>query len=865
MQTIKPLTLGLTTRCVEYRRRLGLCVTASLYFPFRTAGEGTVWTEMSMWNFLAREMPEGAFIDEGVVKSRSEYLVRASAWAPGGSSLACEVSARVGPLTKTLHVFGPREWVGRRAGDAQPFRDVPLDWQHTYGGADFPANPLGMGRTPAERGKSQRLPQVVSPGRHPTHPADEVAPVSFRPIDCTWPQRARHVGTYDERWLKEQSPGFASDIDWRYFNLAPEDQWFVQAPRGDETFEFVHMHPSMPKVEGALPGLRARVFADYGDGTAARLREVPLRLSTLWFFPHAECGIALFQGLAECSEDDASDIHTLLGAIERLDEPRNEQHYLDALQARRHPTQGALYALRESDLLPERGLAADPEFAAVQSDYEPVGLAVQNARRGAELDTKAAIEDARAKGVDPARLGLNLPAADPVPPLEQIPEYLARKQAEALNAQVNAALDAVDSMARAQAQMERFGIDPSTLVHRGPPTYRATQHLEQLRATLPAGAGRPLLDLNAIGPKLLKVEALQRSTYLQVAHAQAPAKRLPLERARVLRQAVRQAHAEGKSFAGVDLTGADLSELDLTGADFTGAWLESANLSRSVLKGASFAYAVLAHADLGASDASGADFTGANLGRSVLTTTRLVQANLTGVNFSDTALAQTDLRGARLDHAQLHGATFGLADWRSIQASGLLFHKASLKDMVMSRCQLTQPTFVECDLTGVDLVEARLDGATFVKCVGLGTRWQQASLERAVFVDGCDFSGADFTQARMRSANLRGARLRQAQLREAQLDEADLSDADCTEADLSAASLRGALLIKTCLERGRLAGANLMNAIAQRADLRGCTLRGANLYGSDMSRVVMDAGTVLAGASLDRAKTHPRRDSAASA
>lgn len=865
MQTFKPLSLGLTTRCVEYRRRLGMCVTASLYFPFRPAGQGTVWTEMSMWNFLAKEMPEGPLIDEGVVKLRSEYLVRGHAWAPGGSSRALEVVARVGPLAKTLHVFGPRRWLGGRAEEPMPFRDLPLDWQHAYGGPGDPSNPLGMGRAPAERGAAHWLPQVVLPGRHPTHPGEAVPAATLRPIDCSWPQRARHAGTYDERWLKEQSPGFANDIDWRYFNMASEDQWFEQPPRGDEPFEFVHLHPQQAKVEGVLPGMRARVFADYGDGTTARLREVPLRLATLWFFPHAERGIALFQGLAECSEDDAGDIHTLLGAIERLDDPRGEQHYLDALQARRHPEHGALYALRESDLLPEAGVGTDPEFEAVTADYQPEGAAVQNARRGAELDVKAAIEDARAKGVDPARLGLKLPAAEPVPSLEQIPEYLARKQAEALNAQVNAAIDAAEALAQAHAKMARMGIDPQSLVHRGPPTYRAAQHLAQLQAVVPQGTSRPLIDMQAIAPKLVKVEALQRSAYLQTAHAQAPAQPLPPERARVLRHAVRQAHSEGKSFAGVDLTGADLSELDLTGADFTGAWLESANLSRSVLKGTSFAYAVLAHANLAAADATGADFTGANLGRSNLTTTRLVQANLSGVNFSDTALAQTDLRGARLDHAQLHGATFGLADWRSVQAEGLLFHKAVLKDMVMSRCQLMQPTFVECDVSGVDFSAARLDTATFVKCTGVGTRFAQASLERAVFVDGCDFSAADFTQARMKGVNLRGTRLVQAHLNEAQLDEADLSESDCTEADLTGATLRGALLIKTRLERGVMAGANLMNAIAQRADLRGCTLRGANLYGSDLSRVQMDAGTVLIAASLDRAKTYPRREPTPSA
>ena len=51
MQVIKPMALGLTTRCIEYRRRLGLVVTGSVFFPFRPPGEQAIWTETSMWKF----------------------------------------------------------------------------------------------------------------------------------------------------------------------------------------------------------------------------------------------------------------------------------------------------------------------------------------------------------------------------------------------------------------------------------------------------------------------------------------------------------------------------------------------------------------------------------------------------------------------------------------------------------------------------------------------------------------------------------------------------------------------------------------------------------------------------------------------
>jgi len=861
MQVIKPMALGITTRCIEFRRRLGLVVTASVYFPFRPTGETALWSEPSMWKFLGEQMPEGPFIDECGIKAKSEYLVRGFAHPPGGRAQAVEVAARVAGREKRLHAVGPRRWNGRDATPPEFFESLPLDWQHAYGGPGFAANPLGMGReprAPAGGGEPVRwLPQVVLPQLNPGTPDDEVPPASFGAIDCTWPQRARHAGTYDERWLKEQSPGFASDIDWRYFNMAQEDQWFDEPPRGDEGFEFQHMHPAKPLVSGVLPGVRARCFTDHGDGTAPKLREVPLKLATLWFFPHAERGIALFQGLAECSEDDASDIHTLLGAIEYLAETKPSQHYLDALNRRRHPKDGALHALRESDLLPAGLQVVDPSFEAVQSDFKPEGLAAQAARRGAVLKMQVAIDEVKAKGVDPAKLGLKIPAAEPAPTLENLPDYLASKRAELLNAQVTAALDAADQIAAAQAKAKAAGIDPESLVHRGPPTYRAADHMAQLQK---AAGGRVPVDAAKVGPKLVQLEAMARSSYLATAHAQAPAKPLPRERAKVLREAVQRAHAEGKSFFAADLTGADLSGLDLSGADFTNAWMEGANLADAKLQRTSFAYAVLAHADLSRTDFSEADLSGANLGRAKLDTARFVKATLAGTILNDTALAKTDLRGARIDRLQLHGASFGLADWRSVQGAGLVFHKAVLKDMVFNRCALVQPVFIECDLSGVDFAAAQLERPSFIKCKGIGTRFARSQMAGTVFVDGCDFSQADFSEAQLGGSNLRGAKLAQANFSRAVIDGGDLSDADCSGADFRAASLQRALLIKTRFAQAGLADANLMNAIVQRADLRGADLTRANLYGTDLSRIHADTSSKMDGVNLERAKTYPRRD-----
>jgi uncharacterized protein YjbI with pentapeptide repeats len=863
MQTIKPLALGLQTRCIEYRRRMGLSITAALYFPFTSAGAGTAWSEMSMWSFLGKEMPGGPLIDEGVVKLRSEFLVHGQAHAPGGSARQCEVRARVGSLDKRLLVSGTRYWVQRNASEPLPFERVPLDWAHAYGGAGFADNPLGMGRAVTDiNGVSVRLlPQVEPWAQRMTNPQQVPQPAALGITDLTWPQRAQYRGTYDDTWLKEQSPGFASDLDWRFFNLAQPDQWFDATPMGDEAFSFTNLHPHKPLVDGHLPALRARCFVNYGSAHRPQLREVPMRLSTLWFFPHAERGIVLFQGLAQCSEDDAGDISLLMGALERNGQAKPDEHYAKVLCERLDPDMGAVHALRDSDLLPVGIQGSDPDFDAVQADYRADGMLAQAQRRGALLKIQMAREEAVAKGRDPDQLGIKLPVEEKPPTLEELPDYLAKKRAEALNAQVTAALDAAEQLAAARAKLAAAGIEAQPT--RGPPRYRADEHLAALSAKVPAGAlgsdGKALLDAVALRPRLQQLEALDRVAYLAAAHTQAPALPLQGAQAQTLRQAVIDAHQAGKSFFGADLTGADLSGLDLSGADFTSAWLESANFKGSILKGCLFTYAVLAHADFSDVDATGADFEAANLGKARLSTARLVNARMAGVNFSDTALAQTDFRGANLDNARLLGASFGLADWRNVSASGLVFLKAKLSKLVLRQARLAQPQFIECDLSDVDFTRARLDRPAFIQCHGSRTRFVRAELKEAVFVQGCDFSGCNFSNAALSGCNLRGAALRQANFSHAVLDKCDLSQADLEHATLSSAQARGSLFIKTKLQGANAARANLMDCIVQRADLRGTDLVQSNLFAADLSRVHTDAATRFGGALIQRTRTHPRR------
>ncbi len=855
MQVVKPQALSLLTRPIEYRKRFGLCVTACLHVPFAQGEHGALWGEQSMWNFLAKEM-DPPLIDEGMAKLTSEFLVHGHAYPPPASPNACAVRVRLGGAEKVLLVFGDRYWDGARASPPRAFEKMSLTWARAYGGPDFPANPAGKGRQSI--GGLRWLPNLELPQSRLLKPEQTVEPAGFGLRDVMHPERAQYRGTYDGSYLKEHSPGFAPDLDWRYFNLAPPDQWFGTPLRGDEPFELDNLHPDQPHIEGQLPGLRARVFASYREVDAEpTLREVPMRLTTVWFFPHAERCIVLYQGLAEVSEDDGSDVVGLMGAVERLDAPKSDEHYAGVLELRADPKMGAIHSLRDSDLLPDGINSSDPDLEATQKVFAVEGLQADAQYRRAELDVESAREQIRAMGRDPDALGIKMPAREKLPTGDELAAYVERQLKEARAQQWQALADVVTQVEKTLALTEEHKIDLSALQHRGPPKYSAELHLDELRRSVGAGQlGSQEAELYA---KLIQNEQTQRLGYLQGAHMQAPAARMTPSEAASLRHEVARAVAKGiLHFAGLDFTGADLSGLDLRGANFAGTWLESANFSKSNLSGADLSGAVLAHANLGGAIAIGTNFTGANLGRALLNGAVMDDARLTGATLMHCALAGTQFHRAYVEAAMLLETTWGQADWSGVHACGQTFYKLDLSGMTLCEADLSSCNFIECNLSGVDLRGASLRSSTFMTCKLDGTQLQSAAAAGLVLVAGCTLIKADLTEADLTGCNFGASDLSGARLVKAKLDGANVSEAKFSGTDCRMASAKGAMFRRTDLRGALLAGMNLQDAVLQHADLRRADLRKSNLFGADLSRVQLDGDVKLEGALLKRTRTWPR-------
>lgn len=854
MQIIKPQALGLSMRPIEHRKRFGLCVSAYLYLPFAQDERGSLWAEQSMWAFLADEMTQ-PLIDEGVSKLTPEFLIHGNAYPPAGQN-ACAVRAHVGSVEKTVLVFGDRYWNGTEPSTPAPFDVMPLDGSRAYGGPDFAANPIGRGRR-TEDGV-QWLPNLELPTDRMLRSGQAIAPAGFGALDPMHPQRVRYRGTYDANYLQQHAPGFAPDTDWHYFNVAPSDQW-LQAPlTGTEAFAFHHMHPTQAVVQGRLPGLRAKAFAGYAvaDGEPT-IREVPLTLTTLWFFPHAERCIAVFHGLAKVAEDDASDVVSLLGAVERIGEPRADAHYMEAAQRRAHPTLGGVYSMIDTDLLPEGVSTHDPAVEAAKAPFAMQGLQAEAQYRRAELDVEMARDKARAMGQDPDELGIVMPPREEVPEGDALPAYLESKLEEAEQQQWAVVEQALDLLEKGLDEAEARGVDPADLAHRGPPTYRAEKELEKIRMATRGTASEP--DWPQLEAQLHVVEDQQRVAYWQGAHMQPSAYPMPADEAAVLRAEMRQAMAAGiRYFHGLDFTGANFSGLDLRGVDFSEAWLESVDLTGANLSGARFERAVLAHAHLDGVTAIGTDFQYANVGRASLSGAVFDGADFSGAVLMGCAFAGTQAHRARFAGANLFECTWGQADWSEADLQGQTLYRFDLQGMRWPGANLAGCNIIECEMTGVDMRGANLEGATFVTCQLDAAQLAGAQATAAIFVKGCTLVRAELNGAVLERANFGDSDLSSARLAGAMLNGANLSETKLVAADLRRAQARAALLRRAQCAGANFWGANLQDAILQHANLRGADLRQANLFSADLARVKLDTATRVDGALMARARTWPR-------
>ncbi len=830
MKLIKPLKLGLLFRAFEYRGRCFWSPAVLAFFDF--SGPPRLKSEVDLWKLAPQRLGQ-QILDEGMPKARAEVLVNGSFFAPGKKPVpAGKVRVSLGPVDKTLYVFGDRFWKRSAAmawtmSDPEPVTEVPIDWEHSFGGPEFKPNPLGKGMEETEipgRGPAVALPNIEYPDQLIASPKDRPAPAGLGPVDLTRPQRFSKCGTYDKKWFEQRFPGLADDIDWTFFNAAPEDQQADGFFSGQESFVIEGMHPDRRRLEGSLPAIRPRCFICRRQ-TEDKLEELDLKIDTVWLFPDACKGVVIFRGLTEVGDHMAKEVTRVLLAYEKADDPaRDPGHYREALEKRLDPQNAGAALLDETDLIGEGETSGIAELLADSGDQDQKWeqLLQKKQRLRMENDIRQVREKIAAQGLDPDNFVPLPPPAEKVDPTD-IDKLL--KEAENARQKAEQVLE---------AQLKKAGLTKEEFLKQASekpaprPVFSAARAVEIFR-TLG-------IESDEITAKMQMVEKTFFQNYRRYGHLLPPV--IPPgpetgeERLRIVTEACRN----GTGLADIDLSGLNLSAMDLSGADLAGAFLEGADLSGADLSGADLSNCALMRADLAGAKLTGAKLKGAGLGRARLTGADLTEADLTAASLAEADLEGARFTGAVLNEADLSQARGLRADFSRARIKKVHFIEGDFSEAIFDGADLCEGIFIQAGLAKARFRGSNLAKTTFVKVDAAGADFSQANFDSLRAAAECVFEGARFDGAKMEGANLRGARLAGASFEKAILDRADLSEADLKQASLYHASAKGALFMDTDLTAARLAGANLYESLLHAANLDGTDFTGANLFGADFMK-----------------------------
>jgi uncharacterized protein YjbI with pentapeptide repeats len=853
VKIVKPLTLGLLHKPFRYQGRHHLSVAALGFFRLGASSERFL-TENLQWPKVVQSLPPGRPMDEVMPKARPEVLLAGHAHAPGGKPVTeMRVRVAVAGMDKAVRVIGEREWMfgllpAYRVTSPQPFTSMPLVYERAFGGAGIDANPAGCGYAggplPALFGENHgRMPNLEYPDEPVKAAWKRYRPACFGAIDASCAPRNRRHGTYGKRWLEEDAPGLARDIDWRAFNMAPEDQWLPGQLVGGEPYLLEGLHPALASIRGELPRMQARAFLVRQGRDAKSAEEVPLRMDTVWFLPDHELGVAIYHGQAPIDDSDALDVAALMVGYDDPDAPRALSHYRDVMALRLAPETAALHAFNESQLAPE---------------WRPGERAKRAASRAAE---KAAMQRRLQDMLDEldadfwAESGMqpppgHAPVTAPEPPLGMLPTQAIEDgdfdlsgimgKATALSQQAladgKARLAEIEEQPRAapdpQAQkaaaLERAGVPASDLLPEPPQANGEFVPLLDLLESQPAERDR-------IGAALQGIPAMRRKARNSAILPAALAEPLLPEVAAWLGQYALSAYVGGAFMAGRDLAGADLREADFSGADLREIMFEQADLRGAKFAGANLAGAVFTGARLDGADFSGANLAEANFCGSQGEKIRFANANLAGVRALEAKWPGAELAGAVLDDC------IGLnIDLSGANLDGARAHRATL---IGARADASTWRGAELEKTialGASLENADFSGARLHKAVLMDARlhdsvWRSAVM-KSVYAGGkADWSGADLRGARADSCGWHGASLAGASLRDGAFVRCDFGECDMSRTDLRGGLFSRSLFMRTRLPSAKASQADFFQALWRKADLSCADLRGASLAQVEMS------------------------------
>ena len=839
---IKPMTLGLLAKPYGYKGQMHLAVSALAFF--RLGESPALIPEHQAWPVITPALPAQQMLDEIMPKACADVLLAGTAHAPEGKAVKeMMVSLRCGEVDKSLRITGDRQWryglVPLQQVDAPlPFTAMPLDATRAWGGKDYPANPLGCGYTdsrwPAFFKRNQGvLPNISLAGEIRRPGRRRHAPAGLGPWPINHPARRRLAGSYNKRWLKEDFPGLARNIDWRFFNMAPPDQRLKRFFKGDEPYCLTGLHPLQTELTGKLPGIKARAFI---RTERAPFAEVPLEADTLWFFPDQNLGVLIFHGHHPIEDSEAQDVQAVMLAYERLGEARRLTHYQEVLQLRLDPATRHLHVFNDAQLT----MPLTPQPAAIKPAVDVRRQALQARLDEMEADFWAAADMEKPADYTPPVL------PEPLLPDPQLPDgsldftaLMAAADAQLTRAKADAEAEQAAMQAQCDAELAKLEqpmAETEALVTAEEALARANPQ-QQLDAEL---ARLPLQDLSteqqdelvqAIAQGIAQGRALRRL-------AQEPiSKPITADAAIALAQLVDsqvQQHLPlaGFNLAGVTLVGQSFVGMNLAEVNFERGNFSHCDFSNADLRGVSFVGATLSHCrfqgtQMKDGNCSGASITACEFSAAQLQHSQWSKTQLHGCHFSHADLSGASFRHAHFVANQFPFATLDQTIWADVTTRDNQWDNSSAQQFAWLGCELSgctfngirwqQGAFLNCVTEGLVLADAQLEKILITgeadKSLWSATDWRGAKLVQCGFRQ-THFKGADFTRANFSNCDFGNTRLQQLIARHALFHQCILMGAAAPDADLRGADLCNSLAMKM-----NLSGADLRDTQLWRAHL----------------------------------------------
>ncbi|MDY7231164.1 DUF2169 family type VI secretion system accessory protein [Hyalangium rubrum] len=236
-----------------------------------------------------KDKPEASSVklpaDVCIRKPSTDVVVVGHAMSKGGEPVKqLDVHVEVGPVAKSLRVFGTRVWykgaLGLTLGPPEPFTSLPLRWEYAYGGVDAsdpskppleePRNPLGRGVTRDSNALVHQLgPQIEDPADLISTVRTKPAPAGVGALGRHWEPRRRYTGTMDERWMKERMPLLPLDFDERHHQLATPALICPEYLKGSEMVRLLNLSAeglyqfALPKLHFGVSARTDRTNTEY--------------------------------------------------------------------------------------------------------------------------------------------------------------------------------------------------------------------------------------------------------------------------------------------------------------------------------------------------------------------------------------------------------------------------------------------------------------------------------------------------------------------------------------------------------------------------------------------------------------------------